>query len=111
MTPIIYSSVILALSVIGLVFSLQFLFTHRPKHWRRWESFDASGWVIIVTLAYTRTLILVISGWPVGAHGGLAQACIGIGLSALVDALVILRVVAYQRYRKIDREKNGSAAH
>ena len=102
MTGMTYSLTIIALAAIGLAFSLQFLTTHRPRHWRRWQAFDASGWVLIVAIAYTRTLVLTISNWP-GQNHALGSAAIGIGLSALVDALVILRVVAYSKFRNGDR--------
>ena len=102
MNPAIYSAVILFLAVTGLIFACQFILTHRPKHWRRWQALDASGWVIIVVIAYVRTVILVLWTWP-GTPHSIGSAAIGISLTVLVDLLMVLRVVAYARYRRLDK--------
>lgn len=93
-----YNISLVALLVLGLVAAAAFLGTHRPKNWRRLAAVDASGWVVIFALLMVRSLLSLAQRWPPRPPESWTQAGISIGLLALVDALLIIRILSYRAF-------------
>lgn len=106
MSGLLYSILLAVLCGSGLLMALAFLITHRPRRWRSVPAIDASGWVLIVLVAYGRTAALLVLGWPLAARD-LAGAVVGLGMSVLVDALLVLRLLAYAKFVRRDRRDHG----
>jgi hypothetical protein len=100
-----YSTVIVMLLIIGFMPAIAFISQHRPRQWRRMAAWDASGWVILVALWYFRSIVLVWTRWPGSPPKGLGDAAVSIGLLALLDFLLILRVISYRSFAQRDAER------
>jgi hypothetical protein len=100
-----YQVTILLLLIAGLVPAVVFVSQHRPRQWRRLAAWDASGWVILVALWYFRSIVLVWTRWPGTPPRGWADALFAIGMLALLDVLLIVRVVSYRSFAQRDAER------
>ncbi|WP_435279364.1 hypothetical protein [Streptomyces sp. 1222.5] len=84
----------------GLACSLSFLALHRPRHWMRPEAFNASGWIVISALWYIRSIILLIVRGGPRPYTSWVDATVAIGMLAVVDALLALRLLSWWRYTR-----------
>lgn len=100
-----YSTGIVMLLIVGFVPAAAFISQHRPRQWRRMAAWDASGWVILVALWYFRSIVLVLARWPGSPPKGPWDAAVSIGLLALLDFLLILRVISYRSFAQRDAER------
>ncbi|MFF0822420.1 hypothetical protein ACFYUR_18820 [Micromonospora haikouensis] len=100
---ITYRVALLVLLIVGLVSALAFLSWHRPRRWRRLAAWDASGWVLLAALLYVRQIVLLVLRWPTTSHVDTVDAVFGLGSLAVIDALLILRVLSYKRFVEQDR--------
>lgn len=96
-----------AVVLAGLIPAVVFLLLHgRPTRLLRAEAINATGWIVIVVLQYTRALSLLslkmVHHQSVG-YGSASQATLSIGLGLMVDALVIVRLVSFVRWRAARR--------
>lgn len=101
----LYSVVVVALIVLGLLAAGSFLVTHRPSRWLRLEAIDASGWVLLIVIFLARALILSVLRWPTPAPSDPGDTAVSVGLLVLVDVLLIVRVAAYRRFVRRDRHR------
>ncbi|MEO7837040.1 MAG: hypothetical protein ABIS21_05310, partial [Acidimicrobiales bacterium] len=69
-------------------------------------AWDASGWVIISAVSFTRSLVLLAMRWPPPPPLSALQAVISVGLLALVDLLLVIRVLSYRQFVKHDLRKD-----
>lgn len=99
-----YPATILLLLVVGLVPAVAFMSQHRPRQWRRWEAWDASGFVAITVAVYLRSIILTVSRWPSTSPHGWFNVAFGIGSLAFIDWLLILRIVKFRQFVQQDRQ-------
>jgi hypothetical protein len=107
---ILYQASILTLLIVGFVPAVAFISQHRPKQWRRVAAWDASGLVMVAAVLYLRSIILVITRWPGSGPTGVADAVFALGSLALIDGLLILRLISYrtfvQQYQQRDSQEN-----
>ncbi|WP_328344768.1 hypothetical protein [Micromonospora sp. NBC_00421] len=103
MSAVTYQVLVLVLLVVGLLSALAFLTAHRPRQWRRLAAWDASGWVLLVGLFYLRQIVLVVVRWPGASQRDVWDAVFGLGMLALIDALLLLRLVSYRAF--VGRER------
>lgn len=101
-----YQLTIIGLLICGLVPALVFVSQHRPRHWRRLAAWDASGFVIVAALIYTRSLILIISRWPGSPPRGWLDGAFGIVSLIAIDVLFIIRVLSYHQFTLRAAENN-----
>lgn len=101
-----YGGVLIALQGVGLVASVWFLATHRPKQWRRLQALDAMGFPVIVALVFARGLILTVSSWPVASRPWPHMAFSLLTL-LLVDIWVIVKLVNFRRFMRGDSDSSG----
>jgi hypothetical protein len=94
------------LLISGLIPALIFLAQHRPSQWKRAAAWDASGLVIVVALWYVRSIILIVLRWPGHPPTSLLDALISVVLLAVIDSLLILRLMSYRAFAQ--RDKNYS---
>lgn len=83
--------------LVGLIPMVCFFKEYRPRRWNRAAQWDATGWMLIVAIFYLSSMVQLIFG--VHAPDKLS-AIIDLILLALVDGLVIHRVIYYKRYKK-----------
>lgn len=93
-----YSAVLMILLLAGLVPALAFLAQHRPRQWRRAAAWDASGLIIVVTLWYLRSIVLILLRWPGPLQNDLPDAIVSLVLLAIIDGLLILRLASFRAY-------------
>lgn len=83
----------------GLIGSGAYIALHRPRRLWRTETLNADGWVAIVFLLYLLTIVLLIMRGH-AASVGLADEIVSIAGRAVVDVLVVARVVSFLRFRR-----------
>lgn len=98
MNSSLYQILLIVLLIAGLVPALIFLGHHRPRQWRRAAAWDASGLVIVVTLWYLRGIVLIVLRWPGAPPRDWADVIVSLVLLAIIDALLILRLVSYRSF-------------
>jgi len=103
MSGLVYFFCVAPLVLVGLACGIGFLVMHRPKQWRSIASLDASGWVLIATLLYARSAVQLGITFP-GVHHTLGPALVGIGSCLVVDVLLVLRLVAFYRFVRRDKD-------
>lgn len=103
-----FTLTVLVLDLIGILLAGSFLFVHRPARWRSMAALDASAWVVIVALALGRSLLLIVlrGSAAVSVVHGATDIVVGLGLLALVDAILALRLLAFLRFRR-SRHRGG----
>lgn len=108
-----YQWLVLLLLVIGFALGASFIGLHRPRQWRRLAAWDASGFVLIATAIYLRSIVLLISRWPGSPPHGWSDGAFAIGSLLVIDALFVLRVVSYRSFTQRDQERiaEGRAEH
>lgn len=99
MNGLVYFFAVAPLVALGLVCGIGFLVSHRPRQWRSLASLDATGWVLIATLLFTRSAVQLAVTFP-GVHHSLAGAAVGIVSCLVVDVLLVLRLAAFRRFVK-----------
>jgi hypothetical protein len=99
----LYQSLIVLLLVIGLVPALIFLGQHRPRQWKRLAAWDASGWVLVCTFFYVRSLVLLILRWPGTPPQGWPDAIVSVGLLVVADTFLIVRMISYRAFVEADK--------
>ncbi|MFE2544821.1 hypothetical protein [Actinacidiphila glaucinigra] len=99
-SPTLTTAILWGLLIAGLVCSLSFLLLHRPRHWFRPEAFNAAGWVIISALWCVRSITVLLAQGGPRPYTSWVDAGISLGMLALVDALLVLRLVSWWRYTR-----------
>jgi ABC-type uncharacterized transport system permease subunit len=84
---------------LGLGLSGAFLLLHRPRHWMRLEAVNSSGWIVLMAVLFARGLaLLLIRGGPIPFQGW-TDTVISLGLGFAIDALLLLRLVSWFRFK------------
>jgi hypothetical protein len=99
---VVYQGFVLFLLVVGFALGASFVAQHRPRQWRRLEAWDASGFVLIMTAIYLRSIVLVLSRWPGTPPESIGNAVFAIVSLVVIDALFVLRVVSYRSFAQRD---------
>lgn len=102
-----YQCLVLVLLIVGFVLGATFISQHRPRQWKRIAAWDASGFVLIATAIYLRSIILVITRWPGSPPHGWTDGSFAIGSLLVIDALFVLRVVSYRSFAQRDAERTA----
>lgn len=103
----LYQVGIMLLLVTGLVPALIFLAQHRPRQWRRAAAWDASGLIIVVALWYFRSIVLIALRWPGTPPHSLFDALFSIVMLAVIDALLIVRLISFRAFAGRDRDQEN----
>lgn len=98
-----YHGVLLSLLIVGALAGAGFLASHRPRRWRRLAAIDASGWVLLVTLWYARSIVLVIIRWRDLPAPGPWDATFALATLAAFDVLLIVRLLSFHSFAERDR--------
>lgn len=103
----LYSGAVLLLLIAGFLLGAAFLSQHRPRQWRRLAAWDASGFVLVATLIYLRSIVLSITRWPGTPPHSWPDAVFALGSLLLIDTLFVIRVLSYRSFvhRDGDRPK------
>jgi ABC-type uncharacterized transport system permease subunit len=85
---------------LGLGLSGAFLLLHRPRHWMRLEAVNSSGWIALMAVLFARGLaLLIIRGGP-SPFQGWADTVLSLGVGFAIDALLLLRLVSWMRFKR-----------
>lgn len=103
MSRTVYGALLVALQSIGLIGSVWFLLTHKPKRWRRLQAVDAMGFPAIIALVFARGLILTISAWPVPLRP-MPHMVFSVITLILVDVWMMVKLINFRRFVNRDRE-------
>lgn len=107
MSRTVYGALLVALQATGLVSSVWFLVTHKPKRWRRLQAVDAMGFPAIIAMVFARGLILAISAWPVPLRPW-PHMVFSIVTLILVDAWMAVKLINFRRFVKRDHDSTPS---
>lgn len=99
-----YGVGLVTLQSVGIVTSLWFLATHRPRHWKRIQALDAMAFPVIVALVLARGLVLTVTNWPVGQRP-MPAVIFSLAMLLLVDAALIVKLVNFRRFVRADRDR------
>lgn len=94
-----YAVALVAVLAAGLLPALYFSWTFRPAHPLALLNLDAGGWVPVIALLYGWAAIRYAVGMSTPPES-FGEACLGLGLGALIDFLLIVRVVHWRRLRR-----------
>jgi hypothetical protein len=78
---------------------------YHPRQWRRVESVNAAGWILIVPVVFVRALVLIVLHGGVREPQGTVDAAFSVGSLGLVDALVLIRLVSFWRWKAKGRHR------
>lgn len=98
-----YGALLATGQLIGLVSSLWFLATHRPRHWRRLQALDAMGFPVIIAIVFARGLILTVINWPVSPRP-LGHMIFSVVTLGLVDAWMVIKLINFRRFARGQRD-------
>lgn len=90
----------LVLYGLGFLVAGSFLVGYRPRQWATAAAWNATGWILITLVTFARSLLLITLHGGVRAPQGWADAWISVGSLVAVDALLLVRVVSFLRYRR-----------
>lgn len=82
-----------------------FLVMHRPRRWWRFEAIDAAGWVWLLFIIYAQRLVLLILS-PAAVFPSGTSAVVALLFGALIDALLVLRVVSFVRFKRTEKQQD-----
>ena len=105
----VYGALLVGLQGIGLVSSIWFLLTHKPKRWLRIQAMDAMGFPAIVALVFARGFILTVAAWPVPLRpwGNMIFSVVTL---ILVDLWMLVKLANFRRFvRREDRPGSPSS--
>lgn len=103
---ILYGLLLLLGQGVGCAAAIWFLLEHRPRQWRRIEAVDAMGFPIIVAIVFTRGLVLTLLAWPIPLRP-MPNMVFSIATLALVDVLLIIKLVNFRRFVRDDSARRG----
>jgi len=89
--------------LIGFVSAVWFLAAHRPHLWWRAEALAAMGMPTAMALLCGRSLVLVLVTWPGTQPRTTGQAVFSLITLALVDAVLVAKVISFRRFVRRDR--------
>ncbi len=85
---------------LGFLVAATFLVVARPRSWVDSTTLNATGWILITAVTFARSLLLIGLHGGVRAPQGWGDALVSVGSLAAVDALLLVRVVSFVRYRR-----------
>jgi len=99
----VYGALLVMLQGAGLVSSVWFLVTHKPKQWRRLQAVDAMGFPAIIALVFARGLILTLAAWPVPLRP-LGHMTFSVITLILIDLWMWVKLINFRRFVRRDRD-------
>ena len=90
----------IALYGLGFLVAASFLIGYRPRQWATAAAWNATGWILITLVTFARGLLLIALHGGVRAPQGWGDALVSVGSLAAVDALLLVRLVSFARFRR-----------